>query len=109
MDMSAIKLAGCGQDPSQFNSVPDVSAPLTVEIAERLNSNTAVALEVQGRLFALRDRLFGSEPSRTEPDAQAGIAKEPYAFADVARTKGLQLRDILNNIDALSADIANRL
>lgn len=84
-----------------------VSAPLTAEIMERLNSNIGIATEVRSRLYGLRDRMFGPAAPAADPVAQ-GASKEPFGFADAVGQRGRVLRDILNDIDSLSNEIAGR-
>lgn len=82
--------------------------PLTLAITDSLDGSLNVACEIRSRLWSLKDRLFGSAPSNT---LSGGLAKEAPAscFADHARGSGRGLRDVLNEIDSLSLEIANRL
>lgn len=79
---------------------------LTADVLDRVNHSHSIATEVRSRLYGLRDRIFGPQPS---PPSAVATEKEAHCFSDVVRQRQNSLRDVLNDIDALSSEIANRL
>jgi hypothetical protein len=82
---------------------------VTEDIIARLDHNIGIATEVRARLWGLRDRLFGPQPPAADGIAQGEKRSPANSFEAASRMKGFQLRDILNDIDALSAHLTNRL
>lgn len=80
--------------------------PLTVEVMSTLDQAQGIATEVQQRLYHLRERLLGSPPSPAEPSL--GKTNSAHFRGEHADRSSMLLR-ALNEIDAISSDLANRL
>lgn len=85
---------------------PATEKPLTLSITDRLDSNIQTAAETRHRLVNLRDRIFGALPEQLS----GAEARPDYScFGDAAQSKGAHLAGLLNEIDSLTHEIANRL
>lgn len=82
-------------------------APLTVAISDSLEYSLKTAHEIRSRLYALRDRLFGSQP--TNGSMSGGKDAPASCFSDHAKGASRSLRNVLDEIDGLSMEIGNRL
>lgn len=85
-----------------------LAKPLTLTITDQISGSISTACEVRSRLWGLRDRLFGPPPPS---NTSGSAAKEASAscFSDAAKSGGRELRSVIDDIDALTLDLANRL
>lgn len=81
--------------------------PLTLDLMDRTHRQIDTANEICTRLYQLRDRLFGSPPTNAEGQLAGPPSEDSFNVAITSRTRHLSA--ILNDIDAISADIASRL
>lgn len=90
------------------NSVGRESAPLTVEVLSTLENAQMMASEIVARLYQLRDRLLGSEPTSIGANGLATQAIAPH-FKAAHSEKSSSLIGTLAEIDRLSLALANSL
>lgn len=84
-----------------------LNVSLTDEVMNTVSNATAMAEEIEKRLYALRDRLIGSPPEKVQ-DSGANTTS-PSNFKSAFAVRSSSLIETLAAIDRISMDLANRL
>lgn len=111
MDISNTAASGAlGVGSARIGGEATQDKPLTMHITDNLSSLSSLAEEIDSRLYNLRDRLFGAEPTNLNAATERSHpAFDPGSFAGMSKANLVDLRTTLNSIDRLSNEIANRL